>query len=118
MLRRFVIHDHHASHHHHDLRLEMYGTLRSWAIPKLFPLKPGLKRLAIQVEDHSLGYINFRGTIAEGRYGAGIVKIFDRGDYEIVDKDGDHYKIVFHGKKARGMYILRMFKDNWLLWKA
>ena len=118
MLRRFVIHDHYASHRHHDLRLEMYGTLRSWAIPKLFPLTKDVKRLAIQVEDHSLGYINFRGRIAEGKYGAGIVKIFDKGDYEIVDKDADHYKIVFHGKKAGGVYILRMFKNNWLLWKV
>ena len=116
-MNRFVIHNHFSKHHHHDLRLEMNGVLKSWAVPKGFPTKANEKRLAIQVEDHSIAYIHFMGKISEGEYGAGIVKILDKGYYNIIDKDKDHYKIAFHGQKISGEYILRKFKDNWLLWK-
>ncbi len=119
---RFVVHDHYARNHHHDLRLEMEGVLKSWAVPKLVDLK-GVKRLAIVVEDHDLDYIDFKGEIPEGQYGAGKVKIFDSGEYELVDKKS--HKIVFncHGKKMKGEFVLvKLKKDdkkdkNWLLFK-
>jgi len=115
----YVIHEHFASHHHYDLRLEMHGVLKSWAIPKEPPTEPNVKRLAVQVEDHALEYAKFHGVIPEGMYGAGKVEIFDKGFYEpieVVEK-----KIVFnlHGKKLRGMYCLLFFKPpkNWLFFK-
>lgn len=102
----FVIHDHHASHHHWDLRLEMNGVLKSWAVPKQPPRTKGTKRLAIQVEDHPLSYAKFHGTIPEGNYGAGTVKIWDKGTYEIKFKDKKKTEIIFNGKKLKGNYVL------------
>ena len=102
----FVIHDHKATHHHWDLRLEMSGVLKSWAVPKIPPLSKGIKRLAIQVEDHPLDYANFHGKIPEGQYGAGIVKIWDNGTYELKHKDSKKIVLEFHGKKLKGEYVL------------
>lgn len=120
--QRFVIHDHYAKKagHHHDLRLEMEGVLKSWAVPKLVPEKEGKKVLAIQVEDHPVDYINFRGKIPEGEYGEGKVEIFDKGNYRLIEKEKD--KIVFElkGKKLKGKYCLLKFKkgkNQWLLFK-
>ena len=115
----FVVHEHHASHLHCDLRLEMDGTLKSWAVPKEPPLQEGVKRLAIQVDDHALPYAKFEGEIKVG-YGKGIVKIWDSGIYEIEDKTPE--KIVFNlkGKRMKGTYVLLKFKkakDGWLLFK-
>lgn len=95
----------------------MDGVLKSWAIPKEPPTKSGTKRLAIQVEDHSLDYADFEGTISEG-YGAGKVKIWDKGKIEIESKKDK--KIVFHlhGKKLKGKYVLLRFKENWLFFKV
>lgn len=120
---RFVVHEHHASHLHWDFRLAMNGVLKSWAVPKGVPVKAGLKHLAISVEDHPIDYLNFRGTIPEGNYGAGIVKIWDRGDYvlktEMVEKKlPKSFKFELRGRKLRGDYALVNLKDkNWLIFK-
>ncbi len=102
----FVIHEHHATHLHYDLRLEMNSVLKSWALPKSPPIKKGIKRLAIQVEDHALSYAKFEGKIPEGQYGAGIVKIWDKGKYDLIEKDSKKIVFELHGKKLKGKYCL------------
>jgi len=105
----FVIHFHKSKKPHYDLRLEMNGVLKSWAIPKIPPTAKGTKRLAIQVEDHPIAYGKFEGTIPEGNYGAGTVKIWDNGNYELKSEDAEGKKkieIIFHGKKLKGEYVL------------
>lgn len=117
--KRFVIQKHLASHEHFDFRLEIEGILKSWAIPKIIPSKPGEKRLAVEVEDHPLEYIDFEGIIPDGNYGAGKVEIWDTGTYEIIEKTDK--KIIFNlnGKKTKGSYYLIKLKDNnWLLIKG
>ena len=120
----FVVHDHHSSHHHYDLRLEMDGVLKSWAVPKIPPTKKGIKRLAIHVEDHPLSYAKFEGTIPEGNYGAGTVKIWDNGNYELKFQDKKKIEIIFHGKKLQGEYILvktnygNKPEKSWLFFKV
>ena len=120
---RFVVHDHFAkkARHHHDLRLEMEGVLKSWAVPKGVPIKAGVKRLAIQTEDHPVDYINFEGEIPKGSYGAGRVKIFDRGNCKSVEKEKDGIFFEVKGKKLKGKYSLIKLKgksDQWLLFKT
>ncbi len=102
----FVIHEHHARNLHWDLRLEMNGVLKSWAVPKSPPTAKGTKRLAIKVEDHPLDYANFKGKIPKGQYGAGEVKIWDKGKYEIIEKKQKSMKFKLHGKKLKGEYVL------------
>jgi DNA ligase D-like protein (predicted 3'-phosphoesterase) len=102
----FVVHNHFASHHHYDLRLEMNRVLKSWAVPKEPPRTKSEKRLAIQVEDHPLSYAKFEGTIPEGMYGAGKVKIWDHGTYELLKKSEKEIEVEFHGKKLNGKYVL------------
>jgi len=117
----FVVHEHFASHHHFDFRMQMQGVLKSWAIPKQLPRSKNLKRLAIQVEDHPLSYATFEGTIPKGNYGAGKVKIWDKGTYKLIEKDSK--KIVFElkGKLLTGKYCLvkakLQGKENWLFFK-
>ena len=114
---RFVVQKHHASHLHYDLRLEMDGVLKSWAIPKEPPVEPGIKRLAIGVENHGLSYINFEGVIPEGMYGAGSVEIWDKGEYTLLEKTPHKVEVYLKGEKLRGYYSLVKFKDNWLFLK-
>ena len=102
----FVVHEHHASHLHWDLRLEMDRVLKSWAVPKEPPTAKGTKRLAIHVEDHPLSYAKFEGEIPEGNYGAGKVKIWDEGKYELLKNSEKEIEINFHGKKLKGKYAL------------
>lgn len=102
----FVVHEHHASHLHWDLRLEMNGALASWAVPKEPPTEKGVKRLAMHVEDHPIEYAKFRGVIPEGNYGAGTVSIWDNGTYELVKNTEKEIEIIFHGKKLNGKYVL------------
>ncbi len=126
MLKRFVVHEHHARNLHFDLRLEIDGVLKSWAIPKGPSLVPGEKRLAVEVADHSLSYIDYEGTISEGKYGAGEVRVWDDGTYETTTDPLNQYnagKIVFlfFGLKLRGEFALVKMKNrgnNWLLIKS
>ena len=121
----FVLQEHNASHHHYDLRLEIDGALKSFALPKTPPTEPGIKRLAIQTEDHTLEYADFEGEIPQGQYGAGTVTIWDRGGL-VVEDFRENEKILFElsGSKMQGRYALIKTKlggqeknKNWLLFK-
>lgn len=120
----FVVQDHRASTHHHDLRLLMDGTLKSWAVPKLMPLEPKVKRLAVQTEDHPVAYGNFEGSIPEGEYGAGEVKLYDRGRYDLIERTDSKIVVRLHGQKLDGTYALVRFKGkessekNWLVMRT
>jgi DNA ligase D-like protein (predicted 3'-phosphoesterase) len=119
----FVVHEHHASHLHWDLRLGMDGVLKSWAIPKVPPTVKNIKRLAINVEDHPLAYAKFHGTIPEGNYGAGKVIIWDKGKYELLEKTSKKIFVDLHGKKLKGKYALIKTsyggkKNGWLFFKT
>lgn len=122
---RFVIQKHAASHLHYDFRLEMDGTLKSWAVPKGPPYELGVKRAAFEVEDHPLDYMNFEGTIPKGQYGGGTVMVWDIGTYELLGgshEKGD-LKLRLHGRKLKGeWHIFRIKSDQakpmWLLAKS
>jgi bifunctional non-homologous end joining protein LigD len=118
----FVVHEHHASHLHFDLRLEMEGVLKSFALPKGPSLNPSEKRLAIMVEDHPLTYADFEGIIPKGNYGAGYVVIWDSGTYNI--KNGSIgegiLELDFNGSILKGIFILKRLdsnQKNWLFFK-
>jgi len=119
----FVIQKHNASHLHYDFRLERDGVLKSWAIPKEPPRVEGVRRLAVQVEDHELSYTDFQGTIAEGLYGAGTVMTWDKGYYSPVKYEESEIIIELYGKKMKGTYCLIKLKPklpqdkNWLFFK-
>jgi bifunctional non-homologous end joining protein LigD len=128
---QFVVQKHAASRLHYDFRLELDGTLKSWAVPKGPSLDPSVKALAVQVEDHPLDYAGFEGVIPAGEYGGGTVMVWDRGTWE---PEGDEnaasayrrgrLKFVLHGEKLKGSWALvrmggRAGEDgkNWLLIK-
>jgi DNA ligase D-like protein (predicted 3'-phosphoesterase) len=115
----YVIQKHQATHLHYDLRLEMDGVLKSWAVPKTPPTETSVKRLAVQVEDHPLEYADFEGTIPEGQYGAGTVEIWDRGHYVLKDRKEDKLIFEIEGERLKGTYCLIRFKGrkNWLFFK-
>jgi bifunctional non-homologous end joining protein LigD len=132
----YIIQKHAASHLHFDLRLELDGVMKSWAVPKGPSLDPSVKRLAMQVEDHPIEYNSFEGTIPAGQYGGGTVMLWDRGTYAYGGDDvGDpieglrrgyakgDFKFVLHGERLRGSWVLvRIRRDEpgkaqWLLIK-
>jgi DNA ligase D-like protein (predicted 3'-phosphoesterase) len=119
----FVVQEHAATAHHFDLRLEVDGVMRSWAVPKGPSMDPAVKRLAVEVEDHSLSYNDFEGAIDGGR-----VIVWDRGDYEQGGRvpwpealERGHAVFVLHGEKLRGGFALQRTrpgkKPQWLLIK-
>lgn len=118
MVSRFVIQFHRASREHWDLRLEMDGVLKSWAVPKEPPSAAGVKRLAVEVEDHDLDYLDFEGVIPEGEYGAGSVEIWDRGTYVLESRGEGEIKFTLNGCRLKGGFVLlRLRGRNWLFFK-
>ncbi len=124
----FVVQEHWASHHHFDFRLEAFGTLKSWAVPKGPSTAVGEKRLAVEVEDHPIDYATFHGRIPEGEYGAGIVKIWDKGYWQPPQQIKEnlrkgHLEFELRGKKLKGRWLLQRTraksgrKSQWLLIK-
>jgi bifunctional non-homologous end joining protein LigD len=132
---KFVVHKHFASHLHFDLRLELDGVLKSWAVPKGPSINPKDKKLAVMVEDHPLEYKDFEGIIAEGNYGAGKVYIWDHGTYHALNTDDmkqssqilreglekGHMTFILNGEKLKGEFALIRLKKaspkDWLLIK-
>src|SRR5215211_7086262 len=113
---RFVVHEHHARRLHWDLRLERDGVLVSWAVPRGIPPDPARNHLAVHTEDHPLEYIEFSGEIPAGQYGAGTMKIFDRGTYEEHKFREDEVMVTFHGERLEGRYVLfRTDGKNWMI---
>ena len=115
---KYVIQKHYATHLHYDLRLELDGVARSWAIPKGPSPEEGVKRLAVEVEDHPVDYMDFEGVIEEG-YGAGRVEIWDSGYWEPESVKEKKIVAIIHGKKLQGRFTLLNFKEkNWLFFKV
>jgi DNA ligase D-like protein (predicted ligase)/DNA ligase D-like protein (predicted 3'-phosphoesterase) len=113
---RFVVQEHHARSLHWDLRLERDGVLASWAIPRGIPTDPKRNHLAVHVEDHPLDYLDFEGEIPKGEYGAGTIRIWDRGTYEPHKFRADEVIATFRGKRLRGKYALfQTDGDNWMI---
>lgn len=118
----YVIQQHDASHLHWDLRLEIDGALKSWALPKPPPTDPATKRLAVETEDHPTEYAEFEGTIPVGQYGAGKVTIWDSGTFRTIESEKDKLIIDINGQKLNGAYVLIRTgfggrKKNWLFFK-
>ncbi|WP_136065873.1 DNA ligase D [Modicisalibacter radicis] len=123
--KRYVMHKHAASHDHFDLRLELDGVLRSWALPKGPSLEPGEKRLAVEVEDHPLDYGDFEGVIPQDSYGGGTVMLWDHGRWQPTGKrDRNRIDFTLDGEKLRGAWTLTRMTGgkqksdkNWLMIK-
>src|SRR5207249_4965521 len=129
----FVIQKHAARQLHYDFRLQLGRALKSWAVPKGPSLNPSDKRMAVEVEDHPLGYAKFEGVIPKGEYGAGTVMVWDKGTYRNVTKKDNkkvpitkalkrgHVAVWLNGKKIKGGYALSRIakgkKPRWLLVK-
>jgi bifunctional non-homologous end joining protein LigD len=120
---RFVVQRHDARSLHHDLRLEVDGTLASWAVPKGMPLREGPKRLAVRTEDHPLEYLEFEGVIPEGQYGAGRMSVWDAGTFTEEERSGREWKVVLEGRILRGHYHLVRTgtdrgREEWLVFRS
>jgi bifunctional non-homologous end joining protein LigD len=125
----FVVQKHDASHLHYDLRLEIDGVLKSWAVPKGPSLDPQAKHLAVPTEDHPMAYGSFEGTIPEGAYGAGTVMVWDTGTYRNIKADKEkpetmaeafnkgRIEVFLEGKKLKGLFALIKTARGWLLFK-
>jgi bifunctional non-homologous end joining protein LigD len=117
----FVVKEHWARSHHFDFRLEKDGVFKSWAVPKGLPEKPGLKRLAVQVEDHALEFGPFQEMNPEGEYGTGRIKVWDHGTYELEKWTADRIAFTLHGSRVSGRFSLVRFKESeplsWFLMK-
>jgi bifunctional non-homologous end joining protein LigD len=120
--RIFVVQEHHAKRLHYDFRLERDGVLKSWAVPKGIPESAKDKRLAVETEDHPIEYAKFEGVIPKGQYGAGTVKIWDKGTYEPKVWDEKMIEFTLKGENLRGRYILvrlkRAGEKSWLMLKG
>jgi DNA ligase D-like protein (predicted ligase)/DNA ligase D-like protein (predicted polymerase)/DNA ligase D-like protein (predicted 3'-phosphoesterase) len=115
----FVIQKHRATRLHYDVRLEREGAMPSWAVPKGLPTKRGDRRLAVQTEDHPLEYASFEGTIPEGHYGAGEVRIFDDGWYEPLEWSESKVTFKLHGRRYPGLeFHLVRTRTDWLAFLA
>jgi bifunctional non-homologous end joining protein LigD len=104
--QRYVIQEHHATRLHWDLRLEHDGVAVSWAIPNGLPEAPKDNRLAVRTEDHPLEYLEFEGDIPKGEYGAGKMRIWDRGTYDVLKWEPRKVEVAFHGERLQGRYAL------------
>jgi bifunctional non-homologous end joining protein LigD len=125
----FVVQEHDARSLHYDMRLEVGGVLKSWAVPKGPSMNPKDKRLAIETEDHPLEYASFEGVIPEGEYGAGAVIVWDTGSYRnLTEKDGrevplaealekGHASFWLEGRKLKGGFALTRTTRGWILIK-
>jgi bifunctional non-homologous end joining protein LigD len=118
--RRYVVHRHHATRLHWDVRLEMRGILASWAVPNGPPLEAGKRRLAVHTEDHPIEYLTFHGVIPDG-YGAGSMTIWDTGTYELLEERDNELKLRMKGNRLDGEWVLVQTKQNdgrdWLMIK-
>lgn len=118
-MARFVVQLHDATTLHFDLRLELGGVLRSWAVPKGPSLDPAVKRLAMEVEDHSLAAGEFEGVHHGSRRGTGAVIVWDEGEFELDRETPDHLVVTLHGDKLRGGFALTNTDDRrWILVKT
>ncbi|MFQ6105926.1 MAG: DNA polymerase ligase N-terminal domain-containing protein [Candidatus Hydrothermarchaeaceae archaeon] len=118
----FVVQRHRARNLHYDFRLSIDGVLKSWAVPKEPPVSAGVKRLAVETEEHPVSYASFEGEIPEGEYGAGKVEIWDSGSYNLESRKDEKIVFTLKGRKMRGKYVLLRFgkagRRNWLLFKT
>ncbi|MCW3984397.1 MAG: non-homologous end-joining DNA ligase [Candidatus Bathyarchaeota archaeon] len=119
----YVIQEHHARQLHWDLRLEKDGVLKSWAVPKGIPQTSNVRHLAVETEDHPYEYASFEGEIPKGQYGAGTVKIWDKGHFDVKLWEKDKIEVNLHGQRLEGRYVLVRLKTsedqkNWLLLKG
>jgi len=115
-MARFVIHRHHATNLHYDLRLEQDGILESWALPRGLPHKPGVKRLAVKVEQHPIKYLTFEGVIPRGSYGAGPMWIYASGRYTVTKEKKTGFYFRLHSKEINADYRMhRTEGKQWLL---
>lgn len=117
----FVVQEHKASTHHWDLRIEREGVLKSWAVPKGPPEVGGVRRLAVQTEDHPVEYAEFEGVIPQGEYGGGTVAIWDVGEYEVEKWQDAEIIVHLRGGRLEGRYCMIRLKGqprNWLLFRC